>query len=112
MSSTGTDNRLFNSISRRSAVFLPTPGTSVRAVTSPSATMSTNAAGGWVARIAIASAGPTPWVAIRVWNVARSSPVAKPKSVWASSRMWWWTCRNTVVVGSSSASVRGDTVTT
>ena len=35
--------------------------------------MSTSAAGGWVARIAIASAGPTPWVAISVWNVARSS---------------------------------------
>ena len=34
-----------------------------------SATMSTSAAGGWVARIAIASAGPTPWVAISIWNV-------------------------------------------
>ena len=47
--------------------------------------------GGCVARIAMASAGPTPWVAIRVWNVARSSRAAKPYSVWASSRMWWWT---------------------
>ena len=71
-SSTGTDRRLFSSTSSRSAVFLPTPGTSVSAARSPLATMSTRAAGGWVARIAIASAGPTPWVAMSVWNVARS----------------------------------------
>ena len=45
---------------------------------SPSATMSTNTFGGWVAMIAIASAGPTPWVAISVWNVTRSSRVRKP----------------------------------
>ena len=48
------------------------------APTSPLATMSTRAAGGWVARIAIASAGPTPWVAISVLNVARSSRARNP----------------------------------
>ena len=62
-------SRSRSSTSRRSAVFLPTPGTSVSAATSLLATMSTSAAGGWVARIAIASAGPTPWVAISTWNV-------------------------------------------
>ena len=48
---------------------------------------------------ASASAGPTPWVPISTSNVARSSRWRKPYSVWASSRMWWWTWRNAVVVG-------------
>ena len=73
--------------------------------------MSNSAAGGWVARIAIASAGPTPCVPISTWNVVRSSRAAKPYSVWPSSRMWWWTYRKADVVGSSSDSVRGDTMT-
>ncbi len=73
--------------------------------------MSTSADGVWVARMARASAGPTPWVATRTSNVARSLRLGKPYSVCASSRMWWWTWRNALVVGSSSARVRGVTVT-
>ena len=45
------------------------------------AATSTSAAGGKVARIASASAGPTPWVAMSVLNVERSSRVRKPYSV-------------------------------
>ncbi len=37
-----------------------------------------SAAGGWVDRMAMARAGPTPWVAMSVWNVVRSSRLAKP----------------------------------
>ena len=77
----------FSSTSNRSAVFLPTPGTSVSAATSWSATMSTSAVGGWVAMIAMPSAGPTLWTPIRVWNVVRSSRVRKPYSCWSASRM-------------------------
>ncbi len=110
-SSTGTERRLLSSTSSRSAVLRPTPGTRVSDATSAPATMSTSAVGGCVARIAIASAGPTPWVAISTWNVARSSRARNPYSVWASSRMWWWTYKKALLDGSSSASTRGETTT-
>ena len=70
---------VLSSTSRRSAVFLPTPGTSVSAPRSAPATMSTSAAGGWVARIAIASAGPTPWV--RDEHLERRALVAAAEAV-------------------------------
>ena len=44
------------------------------------ATMSTSAAGGWVASTAIASVGPTPFVLIKCWNVIRSSFARNPNS--------------------------------
>ncbi len=91
MSSTGTFIRFFNSTSSRSAVFFPTPGTSVSDARSAFATMSTSADGVCVARTAIASAGPTPWVAIRISNAAFPQRLENPKSVCASSRMWWCT---------------------
>ena len=50
-----------------------------------------SAAGAWVPRMASASAGPTPWAPISDLEAARSSRRRKPYSVWASSRMWWWT---------------------
>ena len=66
------------SSSRRSAVLLPDAGHEHERGDVAVGDDVDEAAGGWVARIAIASAGPTPWVAISVWNVARSSRVAKP----------------------------------
>ncbi len=75
------------------------------------ATTSKSAAGECVARMAMAIAGPTPWVSISTWKVTRSSRWRKPYSVCASSRMWWCTWRNAGAPGSSSASVRGVTVT-
>ena len=85
---TGNESRFFNSSRSRSAVFLPTPGTKVSAPTSDDATMSTSADGECVDRMAMARAGPTPWVAMRVWKVDFSSRLWKPKRVCRSSRMW------------------------
>ena len=90
-SSTGIDSRSRSSTISRSAVFLPTPGTSDSAAVSLLATMSTMASGGCVASTAIASAGPMPCAPMSTWNVPRSSRAANPYSVWVSSRMWWCT---------------------
>ena len=57
----GTSRRVLSSISRRAAVFLPTPGTRHRAATSSSARTRARAMGAWTERMARASAGPTPW---------------------------------------------------
>ena len=108
----GRFRRSFNSNSNRSAVFLPTPDTVVSPATSPANTMSTNARGECVAKIAIASEGPMPLVSMSTSNVRRSSRSKKPNNDSASSRTWWCTCKNASVVGSSSPSVRGVTLTT
>ena len=74
----GTERRDFRSMSRRAAVFLPTPGTRHSAPRSSSARIRARATGVWIERIASASAGPTPWAPSSASKHARSSLVAKP----------------------------------
>ena len=93
--SIGRSSRDFSSTSRRAAVFLPTPGTRHSAATSSSASTRRSASGWCTDRIARASAGPTPWAPSNASNESRSSRVAKPYSVAASSRTWWWIQTNT-----------------
>ncbi len=91
----GTERRDLRSMRSRWAVFLPTPGTRQRAPTSSSATTRASAIGEWTDKMASASAGPTPWAPRSASKLARSSRLAKPYNVTASSRWWWCTQQNT-----------------
>src|SRR5699024_7959911 len=70
----------------RSAVRLPTPGTRVRALTSPAPRARTSSGGSSVARIARASRGPMPETDCTVEKSSLASTESNPNSVSESSR--------------------------
>ena len=70
----------------RSAVRLPMPGTATRRAVSDAATAASSSRGGPPESTASAIFGPTPCTPISSRNRSRSSSVAKPISVIASSR--------------------------
>ena len=73
------------SITTRCATFLPTPGTTVSAATSP-VTARRRASGASAERKASATFGPTPVTPVRASNEFRSSAEEKPYRTMASSR--------------------------
>jgi hypothetical protein len=74
----GTSSFAFSSMSRRAAVFFPTPGTRQSAATSSSASTRARFTGGCTDKMAMASAGPTPWAPSSASNASRSSLLANP----------------------------------
>ena len=76
----------FSSTIRRSAVFLPTPGTLVSTPTSLFCTASDSVDGSSEEMIANASFGPTPLILTKVRNNSRSAVSQKPNNSCASSR--------------------------
>ena len=78
------------SITKRSAIFFPTPGKRVKRLLSPSRTVSTKSSTDVPERMVKASLAPTPLTLIRLRNNWRSAWEAKPNSKWASSRTARW----------------------
>ena len=76
-------------MSRRSAVFLPMPGTRVRLAASSACTQWAKASASIVESTASASFGPTPLTRMRSRKRSLSASPAKPKSRCASSRTTW-----------------------
>src|ERR671924_1001372 len=118
-SASGTSSRTTSppSLSLRSrttrwATFLPTPGTIVSAATSPARTARRRASGDSTDRNDSATFGPTPVTLTSRSNSSRSSPVANPNNVMASSRrtirVWSFAALPT---GGRLASVDADTWT-
>ncbi|MNN64726.1 hypothetical protein D3C81_1801790 [compost metagenome] len=94
--------RSFISTTRRSAVFLPTPGNFTNEVISSRSTALTNCCADMPDKMASASFGPTPLTLINSRNSARSCLSLKPYSSCASSRTTNWV--NTIASCPSSGS--------
>lgn len=80
----------FSSSSRRSAVFLPMPGTRVRRPASCRVTAWARSATDMPERMDSAVRAPTPEILMSSLNVLRSSAVPNPNRMCASSRMARW----------------------
>src|SRR5262245_14134982 len=83
---TSPPSRSFRSRTTRWATFLPTPGTTVSAATSPEETARRSASGVSTDRNDSATFGPTPFTVTSRSNSSRSSALPNPNSVIASSR--------------------------
>ncbi len=79
-----------SSSTRRSAVFLPTPGMRVRRARSLPRRAATKSPTSMPERMPTASLGPTPATAIRRSKTSCSAAVRKPNRASVSSRTWVW----------------------
>ena len=90
---------------KRSAVFLPMPGSVVRRVASFRCTQATNSSTCMPDSTASAIRAPMPLTFNKLWNRARSASVPKPKRWCASSRTTRCVCSVTSCPASGSAQI-------